>query len=307
MLSIHKTVGGKMRALEEMEQGCWVNLTHPTEAELEEVSTKLGVDVTFLRAALDEEETSRVESEEGQTLIIIDLPSAEEEKLAVYSTFPLGIIVTENHIVTVCTRETSILRGLENGEVRQAQTQKKTSFIFYLLLQVAKRYLFYLRQIDKIYNQMEKSLHRSQRNRELIQLLDVEKSLVYFNTSLKANEVTLEKILRGRIITLYEEDQDLLEDVLIEVRQAIETTHIYSSLVSNMMDAFSSMISNNLNVIMKMLTSITILLTIPNIVFGFYGMNVAQLPLDQFWWFPLVLAAAIAAVVWIILKGRDLF
>ncbi|MDD5937794.1 MAG: magnesium transporter CorA family protein [Clostridiales bacterium] len=307
MLSIHRTVGGRMTGLEDIEEGCWVNLTHPTEAELDRVSSALDIDQTFLRAALDEEETSRVDTDEGQTLIIIDLPSAEETEPVLYSTFPLGIIVTEKCIVTVCTRETSIIRSFQEGTIRQAQTQKKTSFIFYILLQVAKRYLFYLRQIDKIYNQMEKKLYKSQRNKELMQLLDVEKSLVYFNTSLKANEVTLEKLLRGRIVTLYDEDQDLLEDVLIEVRQAIETTNIYSSIVSSMMETFASVISNNLNVIMKVLTSITILLTIPNIVYGFYGMNVRGLPLDQFWWFPLVLSVVIVVIVGIILKIKDLF
>lgn len=124
---------------------------------------------------------------------------------------------------------------------------------------------------------------------------------------MKANEVTLEKILRGRIITLYEEDHDLLEDVLIEVRQAIEMANIYSSIISGMMDAFASVISNNLNVIMKVLTSLTILLTLPNIIFGFYGMNVANLPLDQFWWFPLVVAVVAIVVVGIVLKIKDLF
>ena len=307
MLSIRTTVGGKMTTLEEIQEGCWVNLTCPTEAELERVSQTLGIDQTFLRAALDEEETSRIDTEEGQTLVIIDLPSAEETEPVLYSTLPLGIIVTENHIVTVCTKETSILRDFENGTVKQAETQKKTSFIFHILLQVAKRFLFYLRKIDKLYNSMERQLYKSQRNKELIQLLDLEKSLVYFNTSLKANEVTLEKILRGRILTLYEEDQDLLEDVLIEVRQAIEMTNIYSSIISGMMDAFASVISNNLNVIMKVLTSITILLTIPNIIFGFYGMNVMNLPLDHFWWAPLAIAAVVVVVAGVILKLRDLF
>ena len=224
----------------------------------------------------------------------------------VYSTLPLGIIVTDKHIITVCLKETSILKDFQDGLVRFAETQKRTSFILYMLLQVAKRFLQYLKQIDKIYNYMERQLYKSQRNKELIQLLDLEKSLVYFNTSLKANEVTLEKILRGRIITLYEEDHDLLEDVLIEVRQAIEMANIYSSIISGMMDAFASVISNNLNVIMKVLTSITILLTIPNIFFSFYGMNVANLPLDQFWWFPLALSGVVILVVAIILKKRDL-
>ena len=296
-----------MTRLDAIQDGCWVNLTYPSEDELNTVAATLSVEPSFLRAALDEEETSRIDTEEGQTLIIIDLPAVEKDDAVVYSTLPLGIIVTERHIITVCLKETSILKDFQDGLVRFAETQKRTSFILYMLLQVAKRFLQYLKQIDKIYNYMERQLYKSQRNKELIQLLDLEKSLVYFNTSLKANEVTLEKILRGRIITLYEEDHDLLEDVLIEVRQAIEMANIYSSIISGMMDAFASVISNNLNVIMKVLTSITILLTIPNIFFSFYGMNVANLPLDQFWWFPLALSGVVILVVAIILKKRDLF
>lgn len=300
-----------MCKLDKVEDGCWVNLTYPTEDELSTVVATLGVDGGFLRAALDEEETSRIDTEDGQTLIIIDLPSvepAEKDGAVVYSTLPLGIIVTERHIITVCLKESSIIRDFQDGMVKNAETQKRTSFILYLLLWVAKRFLQYLKQIDKIYNYMERQLYKSQRNKELIQLLDLEKSLVYFNTSLKSNEVTLEKILRGRIITLYEEDHDLLEDVLIEVRQAIEMASIYSSIISGMMDAFASVISNNLNVIMKVLTSLTILLTIPNIIFGFYGMNITGgLPLDQFWWIPLVIAAVAIVGVAVVLKLKDLF
>ena len=308
MLSIHKTIDKKMTRLDAIQDGCWINLTYPTEDELNTVSEALNVDPGFLRAALDEEETSRIDTEDGQTLIIIDVPAVEKDDAVVYSTIPLGIIVTEKHIITVCLKESSIVKDFQDGLVKNAETQKRTRFILYMLLQVAKRFLQYLKQIDKIYNYMERHLYKSQRNKELIQLLDLEKSLVYFNTSLKANEVTLEKILRGRIITLYEEDHDLLEDVLIEVRQAIEMANIYSSIISGMMDAFASVISNNLNVIMKVLTSITVLLTVPNIIFGFYGMNITSgLPLDQFWWIPLILAVVVIVVVALILKRHDLF
>jgi len=307
MLTIHKTIAGKMQKLDAIEDGCWINLTYPSEDELNTVAATLAVEPTFLRAALDEEESSRIDTEDGQTLIIIDVPMVEKEDAVVYSTLPMGIITTEKHIITVSLKESPVVRDFQDGLVKFADTGKRTQFILYMLLQVAKRYLQYLKQIDKIYNYMERQLYKSQRNKELIQLLDLEKSLVYFSTSLKANEVTLEKILRGRIVTLYEEDHDLLEDVLIEVRQAIEMANIYSSIISGMMDAFASVISNNLNVIMKVLTSLTILLTLPNIVFGFYGMNVAGLPLDQFWWFPLVVAGIIIAVVAVILKKKDLF
>lgn len=310
MLTIHKTIAGKMQKLDTIQDGCWINLTYPTEDEVNSVLTALNVEPSFLRAALDEEESSRIETEDGQTLIIIDMPSVEKgekEETVVYSTLPLGIIILDKHIVTVSLRESPVIRDFQDGLVKSTDTAKKTQFILYILLQVAKRYLQYLKQIDKIYTYMERQLYKSQRNKEIIQLLELEKSLVYFSTSLKANEVTLEKILRGRIVTLYEEDHDLLEDVLIEVRQAIEMAGIYSSIISDMMDAFASVISNNLNFIMKMLTSLTILLTIPNIVFGYYGVNTATLPMSQFWWFPIVIAAAAMIIVAIILKRKDLF
>ena len=308
LLSIHKTINGKMTRLDTIQDGCWVNLTYPSEDELNTVAATLAVEPNFLRAALDEEETSRIDTEDGQTLLIIDVPAVEKDDAVVYSTLPLGIIVTEKHIITVCLKESSIIRDFQDGLVRNAETQKRTRLMVYILLRVAKRFLQYLKQIDKIYSYMERQLYKSQRNKELIQLLDLEKSLVYFNTSLKANEVTLEKILRGRIITLYEEDHDLLEDVLIEVRKAIEMASVYSSIISGMMDAFASVISNNLNVIMKVLSSITILLAIPNIIFGFYGMNITTgLPMDHFWWFPLAVTVVVICVAAVILKKRDLF
>ncbi|WP_200809671.1 magnesium transporter CorA family protein [Papillibacter cinnamivorans] len=306
MLSIFKTIDGKMCKMPEMGPGCWINLTYPTEDELKLVMEKLKVEPSFLRAALDEEETSRIDTEDGQTLVIIDVPSVEKEDAVIYSTLPLGIILTEQNIVTICLKETPIIRDFEEGMVKTAKTSQKTSFILLVLLRVAGRYLQYLKQIDKISSYMERQLYQSQRNKELIQLLDLEKSLVYFSTSLKANEVTLEKILRGRIVTLYEEDQDLLEDVLTEVHQAIEMANIYSSILSGMMDAYASVISNNLNVIMKVLTSITIMITIPNIIFSFYGMNVGNLPFPTAW-FPAVLSVGIVVIVGIILKRKDLF
>ena len=310
MLTIHKTVAGKMQKLDTIEDGCWINLTYPTEDEVNSVISALNVEPSFLRAALDEEESSRIDTEDDQTLIIVDMPSVEKvdkEGAIVYSTLPLGIIITEKQIITVSLRESPVIRDFQDGLIKGTDTSKKTQFILFILLQVAKRYLQYLKQIDKIYTYMERQLYKSQRNKEIMQLLELEKSLVYFSTSLKANEVTLEKILRGRIVTLYEEDHDLLEDVLIEVRQAIEMANIYSSIISDMMDAFASVISNNLNMIMKVLTSITILLTIPNIIFGFYGVNVVGLPLREFWWFPIVVAVVAMIIVAIILKKKDLF
>ena len=308
MLNIYKTIDGKITRLDAVEEGCWVNLVYPSEEELKTVSAALGVEPTFLRAALDEEETSRIDSEDGQTLIIVDTPAMEKDETGVvYSTLPLGIIVTGKHIITVCLKETSVVRDLQDGLVKDVRTQQRTRFILNILLLVAKRYLQYLRQIDKTYNYMEQQLYKSQRNKELIQLLDLEKSLVYFNTSLKANEVTLEKILRGRIVTLYEEDHDLLEDVLIEVRQAIEMAQIYSSIISGMMDAFASVISNNVNDIMKQLTSVSIVLMIPTMIASFYGMNVPNPLQDNPWGLTGIIAISILlsiAGIWLLRKRK---
>lgn len=306
MLTFFKTENNRICPIQAIEPGCWVNLLYPTEQELALVSSALDIDDSFLRAALDEEETPRIEMEDNQTLIIVDVPTAEKSEAITYSTFPIGIIVTQDNIITVSLRETSILADFSDGVIKNVQTAQKTRFIFTLLLRAANRYLVYLRQIDRMSNSIERQLYKSQRNKELIQLLDLEKSLVYFTTSLKANEVTLEKILRGRILKLYDEDQDLLEDVLIEVRQAIEMANTFSSILSGMMDAFASVISNNLNVIMKILTSLTILITIPNIVFSYYGMNVKGLPV-AYAWFPLILSGGLMVLTGIILRRKDLF
>lgn len=305
MLKTYKTVDGVTAADGQVTDGCWINAVNPSETEIERLKAEAGVDADFLRAALDEEETSRIESEDGRTLIIFDIPFVEKDENSVsYTTIPLGIILTEKLIVTVCLKENSVMAEFEQGLLK-VQTHLRTRFVLHILLKMSARFLQYLKQIDKISNSIEKQLHGSLRNKELIQLLDLEKSLVYFSTSLKANEITLEKILRGRIIRLYEEDQDLLEDVIIEVKQAIEMSNIYSSILSGTMDAFASVISNNLNIVMKVLTSITIVMAIPTIVFSFYGMN-TTLPVPIFW-VPLLISAAAMAVTGFVLYKKQLF
>ena len=194
---------------------------------------------------------------------------------------------------------------ISDGLVKNVQTNLKTQFLLIMLLRISVRFLQYLKQIDKASSYMEKQLHKSLRNQELIQLLSLEKSLVYFSTSLKANDTTMEKILRGRIIKLYEDDQDLLEDVLIETKQAIEMCNIYSSILSGTMDAFASIISNNLNIVMKILTTLTIVMSIPTMVFSFYGMN-TNLPLPYFW-FPLLIALVASGIAAFILIKKGMF
>ena len=286
MLNFYKTIDGKVSQIHAVEYGCWVCAICPTEPEVRYLVDVLGLEQDFVRAALDEEESSRVESEEEQTLVIVDVPTAErqdEEKTVVYSTMPMAIITNNRFITTVCLRENAVISELSQGLVKNIQTHLRTQFLLNILLRIATRFLQYLKQIDKISYTTENLLHKTMRNKELIQILGLEKSLVYFSTSLKSTEVTLEKILRGRIIKLYDADEELLEDVIIEVKQAIEMCSIYSNVLSNTMDAFASIINNNMNIVMKTLTALTMVMALPNIVFGLYGINVNDLPLPYFW------------------------
>ena len=310
MLNFYKTVDNRILRIDAPEPGCWISAVSPTEAEVAYLTSDLGVEPDFVRAALDEEESSRIESEEDQTLVIVDYPSAEEQadenKTLLYTTLPMGIIITKDFVLTVCLNDNLTLSDLAEGRVKGLQTSLKTRFLLLTLLRIAARFLIYLKQIDRLSSNTEHRLHQSMRNKELIQLLGLEKSLVYFSTSLKSDEITLEKILRGRIIKLYEEDEDLLEDVLIEVKQAIEMCNIYSGILSGMMDAFASVISNNLNIVMKVLTAITIVMAIPNMVFSFYGMNVTWLPFPM-WWVPIAISVFLCAVCAFILVKKDMF
>ena len=308
MLNYYKTIDNKICQIDKLEEGCWVNVVSPTEEEIQYLIDGLKLDAGFVRSSLDEEESSRIESEDDQTLLIIDTPKAttESQNTILYTTMPMGIIITNTFLVTICLSECAVLQEVADGMVRNIQTHLKTRFIFSLLLRIATRYLQYLKQIDKISNMVEGQLHKSMRNKEWIQQLGLEKSLVYFSTSLKSNEVTLEKLLRGRVIKLYEEDQDLLEDVLIEVKQAIEMSNIYSSILSGTMDAFASIISNNLNIVMKVLAAVTILMSIPTIVSSFYGMNVDNLPFADFW-FPVALSAGVVGIAALILIKMKMF
>lgn len=306
MISFYKTENNKMVQLDERCDGCWINVSDPTEPEIDELAQTLSIEEDFLRAALDEEESSRIDSEDGITLVIIDIPRVEREDDAViYSTMPFGIVFTPKNVVTVCLRESTIIREFANGPAKQFKTEHKTQFALQLMYTVANRYLQYLKQIDKISSHVEKKLRADMMNAELIQLLDLEKSLTYFSTSLKSNLATMNKLLRGREIKLYEEDQELMDDLLIEVRQAIEMSELYSSILSGTMEAFASIISNNLNIVMKRLTSISIILTIPTMIASFYGMNVSGLPIPSFW-FPVIISGILALATAILLKAKGL-
>jgi magnesium transporter len=307
MLSYYKTIDGHIQQIPASEPGCWINCVAPSDEEINSLISDFQIEPDFFRAAMDEEESSHIDSEDESTLVILDIPVIEKSgKNITYTTTPLGIILTQKNVITVATKENPILNEFSEDLIKGVQTNLKTRFLLYLMLRIASRYLQYLKQIDKISNFIEKELRRSMRNSELIQLLDIQKSLVYFSSSLKGNEITIEKIMRGRVIKLYEEDQDLLEDVLIEVKQAIEMSNIHLNILSGTMDAFASVISNNLNIVMKVLASITLLFSIPTVISGIYGMNVDGMPFRVFW-FPVVLSAVCMAVAYYILRKKNMF
>lgn len=313
MLEFYKTLGGVTKKIETPEVGCWINAVSPTPEEIEYLINEIGILSEFVKSSLDEEEVSHIDHDDDhdQTLVIVDYPSAEEndkmdEDTLLYTTLPLGVVFMKGYIITISLYENLNIEDMASGRIRGINTSMKTKFLLLLLLRISQRFLIYLRQIDRISSRTEKTLHQSMKNKELIQMLGLEKSLVYFSTSLKTDEVTLNKISRGRFIKLYEEDQDLLEDVLIEIRQAIEMCNIYSNILSGTMDAFASVISNNLNIVMKTLTVITIVMAIPNIIFSFYGMNVEGLPVPQ-WWFPSIIAVVVMIVASWIFKKKDMF
>lgn len=311
MISYYKTIDGKIQLLNGKEENCWINVVSPTEAEIKELIDVFGVEPEFLRASLDEEESSHIENEEDHTLIIMDFPVVEKREEGVfYSTSPIGIILLEKYLFTISLKENPIIQEFCSGAVKNVQTAHRTQFVLHLLFRMANRFLQYLKKIDKVSDFLEKKLRKSMRNKELVQLLDLEKSLVYFQTSLKSDETTLEKILRGRYIKLYDDDQDLLEDVLIEIKQAIEMSNIYLSILSGTMDAFASVISNNLNIVMKALTSITIVMAIPTMIFSFYGMNIGEnvgLPFAGNYLFPLGISVVATIVAGIILYKKEMF
>ena len=314
MIQIYKSeseLNSNLKMTDTIESGSWINIVAPSDEELILISKKTGVPLDFLKAALDDEETSRIDMEDDSLLVIVDIPFTEmEDNSLTYDTYPLAIIHTEKQLITVCLKNSKILTDFANEKVKSFYTFKKSRFTLQILNRISTYYLLYLRQIDKKSLMIEKRLHKSMKNRELIQLHSLEKSLVYFSTSLKANEITLEKMLKLELMQKYEEDKDVLEDVIIENKQAIEMTEIYSNILASTMDFFASVISNNLNIVMKVLASVTILMAIPTIMSGIYGMNISPLPFaENPHSFSIVMGMTfgICAVVAFVLYKKDMF
>ena len=308
MMKIYKTVDeqGLFREISHIEKGCWINLVAPTTQEINSLCHAIKISDEFIKYPLDQEEKARIDIEDDQILIIEDIPiyeAPDNSSDEAFSTIPLGmIVVRDDYFITVCTRENPIINEFVDCKIRSFYTYKKTRFILQILYKTATYYLSYLKSINRETDKTEDNLQKSMKNQELIKLLSLQKSLVYFTTSLKSNELVMEKLLRGNVIKMYEEDEDILEDAIVENKQAIEMGTIYRDILSGTMDAYASVISNNLNIVMKLLTSITIVLSIPAIIAGLWGMNVKGLPFSDspvgFW-----IIAGIAVIICIASLG----
>ena len=314
MMKIYRTdEQGLFMETTKLEKGCWINLINPTLQEINTLCNSIGVLEEFLRYPLDQEERARIDAEDDQTLIVIDLPIVEKEEnnMGGFSTIPLGmIVVRDDYFITVSTQDNPIIREFVDCKVKGFFTFKKTRFILQILYKIATYYLTYLKYINRETDKAEHKLQKSMRNQELVKLLELEKSLIYFTTSLKSNEVVMEKLMRSKCIKMYEEDEDILEDAIVENRQAIEMGTIYRDILGGTMDAYASIISNNLNIVMKFLASVTIVLSIPTIVSGLWGMNVEGLPFatgPYGFWIVLVVVVAISFTAWLLLKKKDMF
>ncbi len=282
---------------DKIESGVWIDLENPSDLEIGTVCKETGIPEDMIKAALDEEERAHIDNDGEYTLIVIDIPVINEEiDTYVYSTLPLAMIYSDKFFVTVCLRETSVVGDFVNGVVRNFDVNKRTRFIYQILYANATKYLHYLKLIDRTASRIQQSLHRALKNTELIKLLDLDKALVYFSTSLYANQVVIDRIRQLSAIKHYEEDNDLLDDVIIENKQAIEMASIHREVLSGTMDTFASVISNNQNTVMKLLTAITILLTIPTLISSLWGMNV-PVPFQDKWYGFLVLVGIIVAIL----------
>ena len=291
-LETNKTIKTK-----QYQKGNWINLVAPSEEEIKTVCENVQIKEDFIRYALDYEEKARIdiEDEDNTTLFIIDVPILDKEGDAlIYSTMPIGIIfVRDDYFITVSIKKNEIIQNLNPNQRKNLSTYKKSRFLLQILYENSSLYLNLLKKINKETEIAESVLKTSMKNKELLKLLSLEKSLVYFTTSLKANELVMEKTMRGKIIKLYEEDEDILEDAIIENKQAIEMAKIYSDILNGTMDAYASIISNNLNGVMKFLTSITIILAIPTMVASYWGMNVPVPMQNSPWGFGLIILFSI--------------
>ncbi len=307
MIRYYKTVEGKTTRIKNYCPECWINCVNPDEEEINFLISELSVEPEFVRSSLDEEESSHIDIDDGKTLMTIDSPIVDKSgNNFTYYTLPLSIIITPTNIITISIKENAIINEFAEGLIKNVTVEDKNKFALQIMLRAAGKYLLYLKQINKITERVEEKLKKTMRNDQLIQFLEIEKSLVYFSASLKSISGMIGKINRGKYIKLNDEARELLEDIKIEFTQATEMTEIYLNILSSTMGTFESLISNNLNDVMKILASITLVLSIPTIISGIYGMNNPGIPLMDNWIAPFVMMAVGCVAAWLLLKRKNM-
>jgi magnesium transporter len=309
MLLIYRNDEQGLKTLSEPVAGCWLHAVDPTPAEIAQLAA-LGFPADNVAYALDPDERPRAEHDGDDWLILMRIPYFRGEVDDVpYATVPLGVLFNPRHILTVCRMNSDVLQEFALGRIRDFSTAKHNRFVLQLLLNTSVRFLSYLREISRVVEALEDRLQQSIRNQEVLELLRYQKSLTYFTTALKANALMMERLQKSQLFQKYPDDEELLDDALTENLQAIEMTSIESNILSGMMDAFASIISNNLNQVMKLLTSITIVLSFPALVAALYGMNV-DLPLQSHplsFLIILGVSVALSVAVVAVLKKLDWF
>jgi magnesium transporter len=282
MLRIYKSEdGGKLVKLKKnkLTPFSWYSLINPSQEEMEKVSEQLNLDFDMVRNALDLDERSRVELEDGVLALIVNLPLLDDE--GTFDTLPCGIFFTKRNFLTICSRDNRILSAFNKNTAKTFDTRERGRFLLGILSKCTQFYLKYLAIINRNTEEIEYSLRKTTKNKALFQLIEIQKSLVYFTTALKDNHLVLLKILRmvnspalAKVVKFTDDDIDKLEDVIVENKQAIEMVDMHRSILEGMMDGFASIINNNLNLVMKFLAAITIILSIPTMLASFWGMNV---------------------------------
>ena len=279
----------------------WVNLINPDDREIEKIASLTGIAEENIKAALDEEERARIDKEDDCVMILLDVPVIEEDPendYYTYGTIPMSIIHKDNYLVTVCLRENSVINDFKYGRVKNVETYKSTRVTFQILYAISTKYLYYLRLINKASQRVQSTLEKKMNNDTILEMLDLQKSLVYFSTSISANDAVIEKLNKQPYLKKYDEDQDVIEDAGIENKQAAEMCSIYREIMNGTMDAYGTIISNNVNGIMKFLTALTLVISVPTLIASLFGMNLGGIPgLNHPWGFTIVCAISIVLAV----------
>ena len=310
MIRIYKTDNDNLLEVQKIVPNTWIDMVNPTEGEIDYVSETTGINRELIAKMLDENELPRVEKEGDSTLVVIDAPVRDEEDEDEYATYPLGVIMSDkNYVVTVSMKKVTVLHDFRHSHVKNFRTAKKSRFLIQILGKTSAEYLKILNKVYKEIESKEDKLEKSTSNQDLIDLLATEKTLVYFTTSLKENDLVLERLTSGSAVQLYEGDADLLEDAMIENRQAIDMAKIYQDILTSITGTYATVVSNNLNDVMKFLAGITVVLSVPTIISSFMGMNIPFLGLGtdpNAWLYFIIASIGVSAIVFLWMKKKGL-